>query len=71
MKPKLKLLGTKRLKLLHYEPPSNVAFEFNRRRYNELHFALINYMILHSYLRTRIGTTNNSQLEVGRCRLSR
>jgi hypothetical protein len=33
MKPKLKPLGTKRLKLKHYEPPSNFDFKFNLRRY--------------------------------------
>ena len=39
VKPMLKALelsaGAKRLKLYHDEPPSNVAFKFNLRRYNE------------------------------------
>jgi hypothetical protein len=33
MKPMLKAPGTKRLKLYNDEPPSNVAFKFNSRRY--------------------------------------
>jgi hypothetical protein len=34
MKPTLKAPGTKRLKLKHDEPLSNVAFNFNLRRYS-------------------------------------
>jgi len=35
MKPMLKALGTKRLKLWHDEPPSTFAFKFNLRRYTK------------------------------------
>ena len=35
IKPKLKPLGTERLKLKYDEPPSNFAFEFNLRHNNE------------------------------------
>jgi len=33
--PKLKPLGSNRLKLKYDDPPSNFAFKFNLRRYNE------------------------------------
>ena len=35
IKPMLKAPGTKRLKLKYDETPSNVAFKFDLRRYNE------------------------------------
>ena len=35
MKPTLKPPGTKHLKLKNNDPPSDFAFKFNLRRYNE------------------------------------
>ena len=35
MKPMLKAPGTKRLKLKYDEPPSNITFKFNLRRYSK------------------------------------
>ena len=35
MKPKVKAPGTKHLKLLNHEPPSNFAFKFNLHHYTE------------------------------------
>jgi hypothetical protein len=36
MKPALEAPGTKRLKLIYDGPPSNCAFKFNLRRYNQV-----------------------------------
>jgi hypothetical protein len=36
-----------------------------------LNFALVNYMILHSYLKIRISKSNNSHFEAGWCKFNR
>jgi len=60
IKPKLKAPGTERLKLKCDEPPSNLAFKFNLRRFTE---ALIDAGKI-------IDSVTSIVDEVGRCRLT-
>ena len=62
-KPKLKAPGTKRLKLRCDGPLSNVAFNFNLRRY-------IKGLILESYQTGHMIAVIPFIAKVGRCRLN-
>jgi hypothetical protein len=59
IKPNLTPPGTKRLKPYYYDPPSNFAFNFNLRRYDE-----------EDRLKTVDAFLSDFDRKVRRCRLS-
>ena len=69
IKPKLKAPGTKRLKLKCDEQLSNVAFNFNVRRYNKVEARRTQVVIKQVSNKWRLALKRLQHNVVGRCRL--